>query len=82
LLSTEAKVSWGRGGELKKLNLNLPVIGLAKQEEEIFTPPSANHQTGPRLPGLKLLMRVRDEAHRFGLKYHTLLRGKKLLPGR
>ncbi|MBF0570561.1 MAG: excinuclease ABC subunit UvrC [Candidatus Omnitrophica bacterium] len=66
--------------ELKKLNLSLDVIGLAKQEEEIFTP-------GKRMSvklahdslGLKLLMRVRDEAHRFGLKYHTLLRAKKFL---
>jgi excinuclease ABC subunit C len=66
--------------ELKKLNLSLPVISLAKREEEIFIP-------GKRLSlkllsdslGLKLLMRVRDEAHRFGLKYHILLRSKKFL---
>lgn len=66
--------------ELKKLNLSLAVIALAKREEEIFTP-------GRRLPvklagdslGLRLLMRLRDEAHRFGLKYHTLLRSKKFL---
>jgi excinuclease ABC subunit C len=66
--------------ELKKLNLSLAVIALAKREEEIFIP-------GKRLSlrlladslGLKLLMRVRDEAHRFGLKYHILLRSKKFL---
>ncbi|MDE2215018.1 MAG: excinuclease ABC subunit UvrC [Candidatus Omnitrophica bacterium] len=67
-------------GELKKLNLSLPVIALAKQEEEIFVPGKRNPL---RLPhdslGLKLLMRLRDEAHRFGLKYHTLLRAKKFL---
>ena len=65
--------------ELKKLNLSLAIISLAKREEEIFTP----HKRNPvRLAhdslGLKLLMRVRDEAHRFGLKYHTLLRATKL----
>src|SRR5208283_5364781 len=51
--------------ELKKLNLSLAVIALAKREEEIFIPTK-------RLPiklahdslGLQLLMRVRDEAHR------------------
>ena len=66
--------------ELKKLNLSIGLISLAKREEEIFIP-------GKRNPlklladslGLKLLMRVRDEAHRFGLKYHTLLRAKKFL---
>ena len=66
--------------ELKKLNLPLEVIALAKREEEIFMPRQ-------RLPlklsqdslGLRLLMRIRDEAHRFGLKYHTLLRAKKFL---
>jgi len=66
--------------ELKKLNLSLPVIGLAKREEEIFTP---GKRSSIKLPhdslGLKLLMRVRDEAHRFGLKYHTLLRAKRFL---
>jgi excinuclease ABC subunit C len=66
--------------ELKALGLSLPIISLAKQEEEIFVP---NKRSSIRLShdslGLKLLMRVRDEAHRFGLKYHTLLRSKKFL---
>ncbi len=64
--------------ELKKLNLSLAVIALAKREEEIFTPGKRNPVKLSRDSlGLKLLMRVRDEAHRFGLKYHTLLRSKK-----
>lgn len=54
------------------------VIGLAKQEEEIFLP----HQSASlRLPktseALKLLQRIRDEAHRFGITYHRHLRAKK-----
>jgi excinuclease ABC subunit C len=66
--------------ELKKLKLPLPVISLAKQEEEIFTPGKRNSlKLSHDSLGLKLLMRVRDEAHRFGLKYHTLLRAKKFL---
>lgn len=65
--------------ELKKLKLGLPVIALAKREEEIFIPGKRNPiKLSHDSLGLKLLMRVRDEAHRFGLKYHTLLRSKKL----
>jgi len=66
--------------ELKKLNLSLRLISLAKREEEIFTPGKRESiKLAHDSLGLKLLMRVRDEAHRFGLKYHTLLRGKKFL---
>ena len=66
--------------ELKKLNLSLPIISLAKREEEIFIPGKRNPiKLSHDSLGLKLLMRVRDEAHRFGLKYHTLLRAKNFL---
>ena len=66
--------------ELKKLNLSLAVISLAKREEEIFIPGKRNSlKLSHDSLGLKLLMRIRDEAHRFGLKYHTLLRAKKFL---
>jgi len=54
-----------------------PMIALAKREEEIWLP----GETAPlRLPadspGLHLLERIRDEAHRFALSYHRLLRRK------
>jgi len=66
--------------ELKKLSLGLPIVSLAKREEEIFTPGKRNSiKLSHDSLGLKLLMRVRDEAHRFGLKYHTLLRAKEFL---
>ncbi len=66
--------------ELKKLNLSLAIISLAKREEEIFVPSKRNSlKLSHDSLGLKLLMRVRDEAHRFGLKYHTLLRAKNFL---
>ena len=66
--------------ELKRLNLVLPIVSLAKREEEIFTPGKRNSiKLSHDSLGLKLLMRLRDEAHRFGLKYHTLLRAKKFL---
>jgi excinuclease ABC subunit C len=66
--------------ELKKLNLSLGLISLAKREEEVFVPGKRNPlKLSHDSLGLKLLMRIRDEAHRFGLKYHTLLRAKKFL---
>lgn len=65
--------------ELKKLGVVIPIASLAKQEEELFVPGKRN---SIRLPadslGLHLVRRVRDEAHRFALKYHTLLRGKAM----
>ena len=64
---------------LKELDLShmISVIGLAKEQEEIFQP---GRSQGLRLPptsqGLFLLQRIRDEAHRFGIAYHRHLRGK------
>ena len=67
---------------LKELNLtNLPLISLAKKEELIFR---ANIKEPLKLlrsnPGLRLLQRIRDEAHRFAISYHKLLRKKDLIP--
>jgi excinuclease ABC subunit C len=54
------------------------VIGLAKQEEEIFLPQqSASLRLPKTSEALKLLQRIRDEAHRFGITYHRTLRVKK-----
>ncbi len=65
---------------LKELQASIPIMALAKQQEEIFIP-RKRHPI--RLPkdslGLKLLQRVRDEAHRFAITYHRNLRTKKLL---
>jgi len=65
--------------ELKKDNL-LDIISIAKREEEIF-------KMGENTPyifsesdeSLKILQRLRDEAHRFGVTYHRILRSKRVL---
>ncbi len=61
--------------ELQRLGLHeLPVIGLAKEREEIYRPGAAEPLLIPHERGaLKLLQRIRDEAHRWANGYHQLL---------
>ncbi|MEO6848842.1 MAG: excinuclease ABC subunit UvrC [Chthoniobacterales bacterium] len=66
--------------ELQRLGLHdLPVIGLAKEFEEIYRP---GRPLPLRLPedsgALRLLQRIRDEAHRFANAYHSLLLKKRI----
>ncbi|MBD3289707.1 excinuclease ABC subunit C [candidate division KSB1 bacterium] len=63
---------------LKDLNLEKqPVIALAKRLDEVFIPASSDPQNIPHTSsGLRLLQRIRDEAHRFAVDYHRKLRGK------
>ena len=54
------------------------VIALAKRAEEIFLPWSSEPvRLDPRSPGLQLLQRIRDEAHRFALGFHRQRRDAK-----
>jgi excinuclease ABC subunit C len=49
----------------------IPMVSLAKREEEVFVPGKADSLRLPRRsPSLRLLQRARDEAHRFGLAYN------------
>jgi len=58
----------------------VPVVGLAKEREEIFVPGQPDPILLPRgSQGLFLMQRIRDEAHRFALQYHRHLREKKTL---
>ena len=64
--------------ELKKLDVVIPLISLAKREEEVFVPGRRNSIILSKDSlGLRLLQRIRDEAHRFAVSYHRLLRGKR-----
>lgn len=56
---------------------DLPVIGLAKREEEIVRPDGTVLRLPRRSPALRSLMRLRDEAHRFAVSYHRKLRGRR-----
>ena len=56
------------------------VVSLAKKEELIYTMNSDDPiKLGKNNPGLRLLMQVRDESHRFAQHYHHILRRKKTL---
>ena len=56
------------------------VIGLAKRLEEVFIPGISDPQTLSKAsPSLRLLQRVRDEAHRFAVTYHRTLRNKRMV---
>lgn len=66
--------------ELQRLQLyDQPIVGLAKEFEEIYRP---GRPLPLRLPedsgALKLLQRIRDEAHRFANGYHSLLLKKRI----
>jgi excinuclease ABC subunit C len=57
---------------------NIPAAGLAKENEELFVPSRAKPIVlPPSSPGLQLLQRLRDEAHRFALGYHHRLRKRE-----
>jgi excinuclease ABC subunit C len=65
---------------LKKLNLydSIPIIGIAKNLEEIYFPgDSIPLHVSKKSLSLKLIQRIRDEAHRFAITFHRLKRSKK-----
>ena len=65
---------------LNDLGVSIPVIGLAKRIEEIFTPQHNDPFNLPKTsPALKLLQQLRDEAHRFAITYHRKMRSKRTL---
>jgi len=66
---------------LQEMNLieDLRVVSLAKQREEIFLPGESQPlETEPEQPGVQLLRRLRDEAHRFAVSFHRQQRSDQL----
>ena len=63
---------------LQELHIDIPTVGLAKENEEIFIPGSPDPIILPRSSqALYLVQRIRDEAHRFGITYHRKLRSDR-----
>ncbi len=66
---------------LRELGLDyIPVVGLAKKLEEVFVPGNPEAQSIHKLsPGLILLRRIRDEAHRFAITFQRQKRNKDMV---
>jgi excinuclease ABC subunit C len=64
---------------LEAVNLSrLPTISLAKRDEEIFIPGrSESLRLSKRSPALRMLQRMRDEAHRFAITYNRKRRSMR-----
>lgn len=67
--------------ELEKLELKVPIISIAKQFEEIYMPGVSQPLClAKKEKALQFIQEMRDEAHRFAIKYNRLLRKKELIP--
>ena len=65
-------------GVLQALNLDIPIVGLAKRDEELYLPGNSTPICVPRRSdALRLLQRVRDETHRFATSRNQNLRTKE-----
>ena len=76
-------IDGGRGhlnaaqGALQMLEINIPIISIAKEKEEIFfVDRSKPLVLAPHDKSLKFIQRLRDEVHRFAISYHRTLRKK------
>lgn len=64
---------------MQDANVNFNIISLAKREEEVFIPGKADSILLSRNSlAIKLLIRIRDEAHRFAITFHRNLRTKHM----
>ncbi|HJZ05450.1 hypothetical protein A2634_04240 [Candidatus Amesbacteria bacterium RIFCSPHIGHO2_01_FULL_48_32] len=64
--------------QLSVVSWNIPTIALAKKQEIIHLPNGEQIKLDKSHPGLKLLMHLRDEAHRFSRRLHHKHRSKML----
>jgi len=64
--------------EIKSLGLQLPIISIAKKEEEIFVPGlDFSIKLEKKDKALQFIQEIRDEAHRFAIAYNRLKRKKE-----
>ena len=66
--------------QLRALNLQIPAVSIAKGKEKIYSSQLASPEASLVNVGaaINLIRRIRDEAHRFALSYHHLLRKKEM----
>jgi excinuclease ABC subunit C len=63
---------------LLSLHVAVPVIALAKRREEVYLPGEMlPRRLDPKGIGIRYLQEIRNEAHRFAIAYHKLLRSKR-----
>ena len=66
--------------EIEKLELKIPIISIAKRMEEIYTPGlSFPISLDKKSKAQKLIVEIRDEAHRFAIAYQKVLRKKEMI---
>ncbi len=66
--------------QLQNLGLKIPLVSIAKDKENIYTETNLKPiKLDSDTAGLNLIRRIRDEAHRFALSYHHVLRRKKVI---
>ena len=66
--------------EMNKLGIRIPLVSIAKDRENIYIKNKINPiRLDSDIPALNLIRRIRDEAHRFALAYHHILRRKKTI---
>lgn len=64
---------------LVKMGMSIPLVGLAKREETIITSDFKEIKLPKNSKSLQMIMRLRDEAHRFAITYHRKLRTKNFI---
>jgi excinuclease ABC subunit C len=65
---------------LQGLDLDIPVIAIAKRLEEVYVPEEMLPlRLDPKSMALRYIQEIRNEAHRFAISYHKLLRSKKIV---
>jgi excinuclease ABC subunit C len=64
---------------LRKLDVRIPIISIAKRLEEIYVPGrDAPFRWSRKDKALQIIQKIRDEAHRFAIKYNRLLRSREI----
>lgn len=68
-----------RGAQLEISKLQIPLFGLAKKMEWLYPPEGEVVKLPKKSLSLRLLQRLRDEAHRFAITYHRKLRDRDMM---